>query len=76
MSVQTAIEKLGSRIEAHRKKEEVTCRTNCWCWDAEALLIAIEAAQSEQRTECSTGLHSVLRDENQMTFCPECGERL
>lgn len=41
----TATHKLQERIDHHRNVEErgITCRTNCWCWDAEALLLALEA---------------------------------
>jgi hypothetical protein len=35
---------LQATVNKHRAQERLTCRTNCWCWDAEALLIALEAA--------------------------------
>lgn len=46
--VSEAIAKLSQTVEQHREQERVTCRKNCWCWDAEALLIALEAAATRK----------------------------
>lgn len=65
--------KLKERMDYHRNIEErgITCRTNCWCWDAEALLLALEAAHNS-----AAGERCVCKfpgfDANNPAVCPTC----
>lgn len=44
-----AILKLETKVEVHRRESLLTCEKKCWCWDAEALLIALEWANANRR---------------------------
>lgn len=41
-----AILKLETKVAVHRRETFITCEEKCWCWDAEALLIALERANN------------------------------
>ena len=33
---------LATKLGKHRQEIVITCEPDCWCWDAEALLTAVE----------------------------------
>ena len=43
--------KLESVVEQHRREEILTCRTNCWCWDVDAVCMKIDQKKSNDQVQ-------------------------
>ena len=55
MELLNAILKLETKVAVHRRETILTCEEKCWCWDAEALLIALQRANEDPTDHIPSG---------------------
>lgn len=53
----TAVSSAKGFVDEHRKQERLTCRTNCWCWEVEKIVLAIEEAGDDDTPETEPDEH-------------------
>lgn len=45
---------LARKVEKHRHDLVITCESDCWCWDADAVLSAVECELPDFQTPVTT----------------------